>query len=56
MQVPAATVNAEVAEAKAQSLSYVVLLAATLQCVFCIFVWKMVLRRKDARSNRFKRR
>src|SRR5437764_13407802 len=29
MHVPAATVNAEVGEAKAQSLSYVVLLAAT---------------------------
>ena len=30
MHVPAATVNAEVGEAKTQSLSYVVLLAATL--------------------------
>jgi hypothetical protein len=41
MHVPAATVKAEVGEAKAQWLSNVVLLAATT-AICCIFVWKMV--------------
>jgi len=59
MHVPAATVNAEVGEAKAQSLSYVVLLAATTAISGFLFGFDtavingvlLLLRRQFALSN-----
>src|SRR5216683_1992118 len=59
MHVPAATVNAEVGQAKAQSLSYVVLLAATTAISGFLFGFDtavingvlLLLRRQFALSN-----
>src|ERR1700730_8331693 len=59
MHVPAATVNAEVGEAKAQSLSYVVLLAAATAIAGFLFGFDtavingvlLLLRRQFALSN-----